>query len=155
MLQYCSDLLLKAFVWMIADIAVGIRWVGAIWVSPVQCRILLGQDRLAFNTVTNLFHGGCGHMRTKLCARQALRVAVGPRWWQGMVWWQAMARQSRCATVRVLLLSDPAATTLTSTTKVLTDLGVYLCNVTIITAVFLAFLKNSEGDEKGTPIIWL
>ena len=66
-----------------------------------------------------------------------------------------MARQSRCATVRVLLLSDPAATTLTSTTKVLTDLGVYLCNVTIITAVFLAFLKNSEGDEKGTPIIWL
>ena len=49
-------------------------------------------------------------MRTKLCARQALRVAVGPRWWQGMVWWQAMARRSRSATVRVLLLSDAAAT---------------------------------------------
>ena len=67
----------------------------------------------------NQFQVDCGHMQTKLCARQALWVAVGTRWWRGMVWWQAMARQSRSATVRVLLLSDAAATTLISTTKLL------------------------------------
>ena len=64
-------------------------------------------------------------------------------WWKGMVGWEGMARQSRSATVWVLLLSDAAATTSISTTKLFKF---------VIWAV--AVVSSCNSEEKGTRIMW-